>query len=351
MTSVADGPAGTEKCHRYRWLFFAFLVFLAGCQESVQTHKLQGATMGTTWNVTYTGSASPSVVKADIESLLDAINDSMSTYLAESEISRFNASDIGETSRVSSSFGAVLSAALAVGERSHGAYDVTVGPLVDLWGFGAGSETEWKMPSAEQVAETQARVGQDSLVWDADSSTLARRKPVQLDFSSIAKGYGVDRIAETLEEKGLSDFLVEVGGEMRVSGVSPRGDAWRIAIERPIAGQRGVAQALELNDGAVATSGDYRNFFEYEGARYSHTVDPRTGYPVMHNLISVTVLHERCMMADAWATALSVAGPDQALRLATANDLAVYLMVRDGDGVKSRVSPAFSARFDTMKNE
>ncbi len=307
--------------------------------------------MGTTWNVTYTGGASPSVVKADIESVLEAVNASMSTYLADSEISRFNASDIGQTSAVSSSFGEVLSAALAIGERSDGAYDVTVGPLVELWGFGAGSGEEWSMPSAERVVEALTRVGQGSLVWDAESSALAKRRPVQLDFSSIAKGYGVDRIAETLEEKALSDFLVEVGGEMRVSGVSPRGDAWRIAIEKPIAGQRGVAEALELNDGAVATSGDYRNFFEYEGTRYSHTLDPRTGYPVTHNLISVTVLHERCMMADAWATALSVAGPDEALRLAVANDLAVYLMVRDGDDVTSRVSPAFRARFDRMTNK
>src|SRR6056297_358418 len=351
MTLVADDPAVREKSHRYRWLFFAFLVCVAGCQESPGTHKLQGATMGTTWNVTYTGSARPSQLKADVESVLAAVNGSMSTYLDESEISRFNASGIGETSRVSSSFGAVLTAALAVGERSDGAYDVTVGPLVDLWGFGAGSEADWRMPSAERVAETLARVGQNALIWDADSSTLARRKPVELDFSSIAKGYAVDRIAEILESKGLSDFLVEVGGEMRMSGISPRGDAWRIAIEKPIAGQRGVAQALELNDGAVATSGDYRNFFEHEGVRYSHTLDPRTGYPVTHNLISVTVLHERCMIADAWATALSVAGPDEALRLAAANDLAVYLMVREGDGVKSRVSPAFSARFGTMTNK
>lgn len=348
---MADRSVRVWKSHRYRWLFFVVLVFVAGCQESVQTHKLQGATMGTTWNVTYTGSVSPSGVKADIESVLDAVNGSMSTYLADSEISRFNSSGIGDTSRVSSSFGDVLTAALAIGERSDGAYDVTVGPLVDLWGFGAGSEAEWRMPSAEQVAGAMARVGQDALVWDADSSTLARRKPVQLDFSSIAKGYGVDRIAETLKKKGLSDFLVEVGGEMRVSGVSPRGDAWRIAIEKPVPGQRGVAEALELEDVAVATSGDYRNFFEHEGVRYSHTLDPRTGYPVTHNLVSVTVLHEHCMMADGWATALSVAGPEEALRLAEANDLAVYLMVRDGDGLKSFVSPAFSARFDTMTNE
>lgn len=351
MTLVADGIVASGKSHLHRWLFFVVLVLVAGCQESAQTHKLQGATMGTTWHVTYTGSASPADVKSDIDAALEAINDSMSTYRAESEISRFNASGSGDAMVVSTSFGEVLTAALDIGERSGGAYDVTVSPLVDLWGFGAGSETEWQMPSAGQVAEAMTRVGQSSLVWDAATSTLARRGPLQLDFSSIAKGYGVDRVAEILQANGLTDYLVEVGGEMRVSGASPRGDAWRIAVEKPIPGQRDVAEALELTDIAVATSGDYRNFFEFEGVRYSHTIDPRTGSPVTHSLVSVTVLHESCMMADGWATALSVAGPDEALRLATENGLAVYLMVRDGDGVKSLVSPAFTARFDTIANE
>jgi len=351
MTLVADGFALSRKSHLHRWLFFAVLIVLAGCQDSVQTHRLQGDTMGTTWHVTYTGNVSPGAVKSDIESVLESVNDSMSTYRAESEISRFNASGIEDAMVVSASFGEVLTAALDIGERSGGAYDVTVSPLVDLWGFGAGSEAEWQMPSSDQVTEALGRVGQSSLVWDAATSTLARRRPVQLDFSSIAKGYGVDRVAEILEAYGLADYLVEVGGEMRVSGTSPRGDAWRIAVEKPVAGQRSVAEALAVTNIAVATSGDYRNFIEFEGVRYSHTIDPRTGSPVTHNLVSVTVLHESCMMADSWATALSVAGPDEALRLATENNLAAYLMVRDGDGVKSLVSPAFTARFDTMTNE
>lgn len=327
------------------------LVFFAGCGESIQTHKLQGATMGTTWQVTYTGSASPTLMQGEIESTLDAVNASMSTYRAESEISRFNASQADASVAMSAPFLSVLAAALHVGSLTAGAFDITVGPLVDLWGFGAGSSPDWTLPSAAQVTETLALVGQSSLIYDSTNSTLSRKKPLQLDFSSIAKGYGVDRIAEVLQANGLSNYLVEVGGEMRVSGLSPRGDAWKIAVENPAPGRRAVAETLELTDIAVATSGDYRNFVDVDGVRYSHTIDPRTGYPVAHALMSVTVLHERCMMADAWATALSVVGPDESLRLAVENDLSVLMMVRAGEGVKRLYSPAFTAQFGFAANE
>ncbi|MEQ8516095.1 MAG: FAD:protein FMN transferase, partial [Chromatocurvus sp.] len=267
----------------------------------------------------------------------------------DSEISRVNRSGVGESMALSPAFAEVLQAALDVGARSAGAYDITVGPLVDLWGFGAGSDADWVLPSPDKVEHALTRVGQSALKWDARRGTLVRRRAVTLDFSSIAKGYGVDRVAGVLEAQGLVDYLVEVGGEMRVSGVSPRGDAWRVAVEKPVAGQTGVAEALEVTDIAVATSGDYRNFVEVDGKRYSHTLDPRTGYPVTHNLVSVTVLHERCMMADAWATALSVVGLDEALRLAAENDLAVYLITRDGDALQSQGSPAFTARFGAVE--
>lgn len=305
--------------------------------------------MGTTWHVTYAGAAGPDAIQKAVEAELESVNASMSTYRPGSEISRINNSySVDEPVVLSPGFSEVLQAALDVGARSGGAYDVTVGPLVDLWGFGAGSDDDWGVPSSRQVEAALARVGQSALEWDAARGALVRRSPVHLDFSSIAKGYGVDRVAEVLESAGVVDYLVEVGGEMRVSGVSPRGDAWRIAIESPMAGQRGVAEALELTDIAIATSGDYRNYVEVGGQRYSHTLDPRTGYPVTHNLVSVTVLHERCMMADAWATALGVVGLEEALRLATEHDLAVYLITRDGDDLKSQSSPAFAVRFGAV---
>lgn len=352
MTLVADGPTPPLQSHLAGWLFFAVLVAaLAACGEGAGTHRLQGATMGTTWHVTYTGEANPEAVTASLEAVLESVNASMSTYRADSEISRINAGDVGQPVVVSPAFSEVLQAALDVGARSAGAYDITVGPLVDLWGFGANSDVDWQVPLPEQVRDALRRVGQSALAWDEKRDVLTRRRPVRLDFSSIAKGYGVDRMAEALEAEGLENYLVEVGGEMRVAGVSPRGDLWRIAVEKPVAGQRGIARALDVTDIAIATSGDYRNFVEAGGERYSHTLDPRTGYPVTHDLVSVTVLHERCMMADAWATALSVAGAEEALRLAKANDLAVFLMTRDGNELKRQASPAFTARFGAVDGE
>jgi len=307
--------------------------------------------MGTTWHVTYTAEAGADALKTAIEAALESVNESMSTYRADSEISRVNASDPGKPVILSDAFAEVLVAALDVGARSEGAYDVTVAPLVDLWGFGAGSPADWSSPSPEQVRAVLGRVGQSALAWHPEQGTLIRHAPVSLDFSSIAKGYGVDRVAGVLEDAGVVNYLVEVGGEMRVSGTSPRGDAWRIAVEQPLAGQRGIARALAVTDIAVATSGDYRNYVEVDGTRYSHTLDPRTGYPVTHDLVSVTVLHESCMMADAWATALIVAGPEDALRLAKVNDLAVYMMTRSGDSLDIQMSPAFSAQFGAVESE
>ena len=318
---------------------------LASCDRAPATHRLEGGTMGTTWHVTYTADVQPESVTEYVEHELKTVNDSMSTYRAGSEINRVNAADTGAPIAVSPPFADVLEAALAVGAQTAGAYDVTVGPLVDLWGFGAGSDAQWQVPSAEQVSDALSRVGQAALLWDAETASLTRTLPVSLDFSSLAKGYAVDRVAAALEAAGIMDYMVEIGGEIRVAGVSPRGDAWRIAVERPVAGSRGVAKALDLTDIALATSGDYRNFVELDGERYSHTIDPRSGYPVAHDMVSVTVLHERCMMADAWATALGVVGPDAAMRLATEHDLAVYLMRRDGDGVSGAASPQFTARF------
>ena len=350
MTSVADKRRGRIGSHPYGWLFFIslILVFLSSCAESDPTQRLQGSTMGTTWHVTYTADAEAADLKTAIKAELESVNESMSTYRADSEISRINSSEPGDPIILSDAFAEVLVAALDVGARSEGAYDVTVAPLVDLWGFGAGSAADWSLPSPEQVRAVLGRVGQSALTWHPGTGTLIRQESVSLDFSSIAKGYGVDRVARVLKDAGVVNYLVEVGGEMRVSGTSPRGDDWRIAVEQPLAGQRGIAQALAVTDIAIATSGDYRNYVEVDGTRYSHTLDPRTGYPVTHDLVSVTVLHERCMMADAWATALIVAGPEEALRLASVNELAVYMMTRRGDSLEAQVSPAFNARFGAV---
>lgn len=319
-------------------------LLLAGCQRQPQAVELSGATMGTSWHVTYLPAANgvaPAAVQAGLEELLVAINDSMSTWQPDSEISRFNRSSPGDWVPVSAAFAEVVAEALAIGELTGGAYDVTVGPLVELWGFGP-ARPRIDVPSAAAIRERQQQVGQQFLELDLEQGRMRRLREVELDLSSIAKGYAVDRLAEALQGQQITDFLVEVGGEMRLSGLSPRGDAWRVAVERPQPGARSVALGIALTDAALATSGDYRNYFEADGRRYSHSIDPRSGRPVAHDLVSVTVIAADCMRADAWATALIVLGAERALALAEAQGLAVYLLRRDGE----RIVPSYSSAFE-----
>ncbi|PLW86790.1 hypothetical protein C0029_10445 [Halioglobus japonicus] len=345
MTS-ADNP----KSHSKEWLFavlgaaFAALL-LVGCADQAQSFKLTGATMGTTWHVTATPGDDANVdtaqLQRDIEVVLESVNDSMSTYRAESEISRFNQAPVDAWFDVSEDFYLVLSAAMAIHWQSNGAYDVTVGPLVNLWGFGPGERID-AAPDAAAIDLVMTRVGQDKLRVDGELRSVRKQADVYLDFSSIAKGFAVDEVARLLQATGIEDYLVEIGGEMRVGGLSPRGDAWRIAIEQPEVGARSIAQAIALRDVAIATSGDYRNYFEADGVRYSHSIDPRTGQPVAHELVSVTVIHPSCMMADAWATALTVLGAEEAMAVAEAAGLAVYFIQREGEGFADSHTEAFA---------
>ena len=236
----------------------------------------------------------------------------------------------------------VLSAALELTVATRGAYDVSVSALSDLWGFGA--EGPKQFPDAADIEMTRSRVGVAQLDWESTTRTLSKRAPgLKLDFSSLAKGYAVDLGADALEDLNVPHFMLEVGGEVRVRGASPRGDAWRIAVERPDADTRGGIQAaLAVTDTGIATSGDYRNFFEHDGERYSHLIDPRTGYPIQHDVVSVTVVHGSAMMADAWATALTVMGSAEAMVLAEERGLAVYLLKRSGDSLEVFSSTAMA---------
>ena len=346
---MANGRKAQHRSHSLEWLFCLLAVLaLAGCGEKDDRGdavRLSGATMATTWNVTYfesTASPSPEEVHSAIQAELDGVNESMSTYREDSEITRFNNEQApGNAYSVSPGFGSVLAAALDIGTASDGALDITVGPLVDLWGFGAAGDIVTP-PSSEAIASAQGRVGQESLVFDPKALTLTKLMPVALDVSSLAKGYAVDKVAQWLTARGINDYLVEVGGEMRLAGLSPRGTPWRIAIEQPEAGARSVAGAILLSDVSVATSGDYRNYFEADGKRYSHTIDPRTGYPVDHDLVSVTVVHPSAMQADAWATAFTVLGTERGRAVAEARSLAVYFIQRGADGFVHSHTPQFA---------
>jgi thiamine biosynthesis lipoprotein len=234
----------------------------------------------------------------------------------------------------------VFAAAREIASASDGAYDVTVAPLVNAWGF--GPQVGAVIPPLDVLEEALGRVGEQAVELDYEQLRMRKQRLLELDFSSIAKGYAVDVVANWLTARGIEHFMVEIGGELRLAGSSPRGTPWRIAVEQPEASRREIATTLELGAGSMATSGDYRNFFEVDGVRYSHAIDARTGWPVRHELVSVTVVHQSAMIADAWATALIVLGREQALRAALDNHLAVYLISRSDAGFIEEKSAAMA---------
>ena len=308
---------------------------------------LGGETMGTTWAVTLNAPDLPRSERARVRELaqaeLDAVNAAMSTWSPETELSRWNASDSTEPFALSAPTLEVLAVARDVSERSGGAFDVTVGPLVSAWGFGAGARVPGAGPDDSELAEIRARVGFEQLALAPDRGSARKaRADVRVDLSAVAKGYGVDRVAAALEAAGYTDFLVEVGGEVRAAGERPGGGPWRLAIERPEPDGRAVHGVVGLADRALATSGDYRAFYEAGGERLTHVIDPRSGRPVQHGLASVSVVHARAAVADAWATALMVLGPGEGLRVAEAEGLAVYLIERtDAGDYRIRATPGF----------
>jgi thiamine biosynthesis lipoprotein len=319
---------------------------------------LHGPTMGSDFTIVLAGPtadwdrASLERLQAQIDAELEAINDEMSTYLVSSELSRFNRAPVGKPVEVSPHLLEVVRLAKQVNAQSGGAFDVTVSPLVEEWGFGPGrDESERTEPTPERIAELRALVGDDKLELDLSAGTLRKRVAgLSVDLSAIAPGHAADRIAVLLEAAGHHDYMIEIGGELRLRGNNPSDGGWAVAIERPtgdVAGVRAVQAILEITDVAVATSGDYRNYWSSGGARYSHTIDPRTGRPIAHALASVTVLYpESAALADAWATALNVLGPDEGLALADRIDLAAYFLVRTDAGFEVRASEAFRPYLD-----
>ena len=278
-----------------------------------------------------------------ITARLAEINRLMSTYQPSSELSRFNNSQTTEWFLVSPELVAVVAAAQRVSAASAGAFDITVGPLVNLWGFGPTPSAE-DLPTAGDLQAARARVGWRQLEVQSQPPALRKsRADLSVDLSAIAKGYAVDQLAGLVEAHGLEDYLVEIGGELRGRGVNGRSEPWRIAIERPDANQRAVFEVVALRDISMATSGDYRNFVEIDGKRYSHTIDPASGRPVSHRLASVTVLADDCMQADAWATALLVLGPERGLELAEQLGLAALFIehARDGSDGEASAGEAF----------
>lgn len=317
--------------------------------------EIQGPTMGTTFHVLLDV---PSLEQAERERLrgaitgvLDEVDRLMSTYDSTSELARFNRAEGTEPAPLSARTLEVLRASLEVARRSGGALDVTVGPLVDAWGFGPAPPPP-SPPDSGEVARILQATGYDKIVLDLEAGTVARTHPgVTLDFSAVAKGYAADAVTDTLARLGYERVLVEVGGELRAGHPRADGGLWRIAIEEPDRSGRIVNRVLEVADVAVATSGDYRNVLEVDGVLHTHLVDPRTGRPARHRGASVTVVHPSAMMADAWATALAVLGLDEGMPVANREGLAALFITRDDEHFVARASEAFETRFGESNRE
>jgi thiamine biosynthesis lipoprotein len=306
--------------------------------------EFTGATMGTTYSVKVSdlpNGVDRDALHADIHRILKTVNDHMSTYQADSELSRFNASTSTRWFTISTATLVVLDEALHISRLCGGAFDVTVGPLVNLWGFGPPARPSL-LPSDGQMRDALARVGFMNIAIRKSPPAVRKTRPdIYVDLSAIAKGYGLDKVAEHLEHHDIGHYLVEIGGELRGRGHNPRGEPWKIAIEKPLAGQRAIYRVVHLQDGVLATSGDYRNYFDKDGRRYAHIIHPRTGQPITHSLASVTIIGQSAMSADALATALMVLGPKAGLRLARRENLAAFFVLKDGKRFVEISTPAF----------
>jgi len=324
---------------------FFILVALAGCEsDQSPSTSFRGETMGTTFHIKVSSKLSSeenAVMQKGIDDLLLKVNETFSTYIATSEVSKFNQKKSNEEQDKSAEFISVLEEALRLSDATQGAYDITVGPLVNLWGFGPNFQAD-DVPSDDEIEQAKLAVGYKNIVVNNTQKAVKKLNPeIYIDFSSIAKGYGVDKVAELIESKGHTSYMVEIGGEMRVKGNNPDGNKWRIAVENPNSEERSIHKVMKVTNTAIATSGDYRNFFEKDGVKYSHTIDPTTGWPVQLSLASVTVLTDSSMTADAWATAFMVLGSKKGYDLAIEANLAVLFLVKDGEGIKEMKTPKF----------
>lgn len=323
-------------------LLSVFLFAIVACGENPPpVAHIQGYTMGTTYHIQWRGAfaAEPAKLQQEIDMLLVQVNQQMSTYIPDSELSLFNKTPAPAQVPASPELRFVLQQSLEINHLSGGYFDVTVGPLVNLWGFGP-DEMEEKKPSVEQISQAKAQVGSAAItVGDTWLSKSAQR---YVDLSAIAKGYGVDQVATLLEQKGIQDYLVEIGGELRLKGQKQTGRNWKVAVEAPDVSERRVQKVLSVTNTGMATSGDYRNYFEVNGERFSHTIDPFTGSPVRHKLASVTILHPQCSMADGLATTMMVMGEEKAPAFAQAHNIAAYFIVSTENGFKEIISPAFA---------
>ncbi len=348
---------GKRKTSKVTWLFAALAVaFILGdlaglllpawkaSQAAKTAIEFSGTTMGTTYSLKAWWGESI-ILQEDIDRRLENINQMMSTYLPDSELSRFNNLAAGDWFEVSEETAFVVTKALHYHQLTTGASDVTVGPLVRLWDFGPGRHTigaKLKTPSEETIAAALECSGANKLEVRQDPPSLRKNQDgLEVDLSSIAKGYAVDVLADFLLEHGYQNFMVEIGGEVRAQGTRQDGKIWRIGVEKPDLKQRAIHKIVSLQDQALATSGDYRNFREFDGKKYSHIIDPKTGRPLPYRGWSVTLLAPTCLEADALATALLVMGEDRGYDWCVEHEVAALFLIRQRDEIVEVATPKF----------
>ena len=326
------------------------IVFFYSCLETETSQtpiQLNGQTMGTSYNITIIDNPqdlSARRLERLVENELSAINNQMSNWNSNSEITLINKNSSNEAIPISQQLLEVLTAANEIHYKSNGTFDITSGPIINLWGFGPNRANK-TVPSQKEIDKALNLVGQADLIkiTTNPSAVVKQKKGVLINLSAIAKGYGIDRIASLLETRGIKRFLVEIGGDLIASGTNRHGKPWSIGIEFPNYDRRTVQSVVQINDLAMATSGNYKNFFKKNGIQYSHIIDPKTGSPIQHNTLSVTVLEKSAMFADGWATAMLGMGIENGMKIANNYGIAVFFITKDDKRFITASSNAFKA--------
>lgn len=333
-----------------RYGLFAIVVgALAGCDNPTAKGNsgmvLEGKTMGTYWRASLAGvdNARQAELREKIQAQLDGDDRLMSTYKTDSALSRFNQSRSTEPYAVDEAMSDIVTMALRIGAKTEGAMDITVGPLVNLWGFGPDKQPV-KTPTQAQIDAAKALTGLHHLtvINQSGKQWLQKDLPgLYVDLSTVGEGYAADHLARLMEQNGISRYLVSVGGAVVTRGTNAEGKAWRVAIQKPTDRENAVQAVVDLNGHGISTSGSYRNYYELDGKRLSHVIDPQTGQPIQHKLVSATVIATTALEADGWDTGLMVLGTEKAKQVAQKEGLAVYLITKEGDSFTTWMSPQF----------
>lgn len=345
----------------FRAALLGACVLFSGCDSATTPATpastatvLDGKTMGTFWRVSVIGvdEAKAQALRAKVQAQLDADDRLLSTWKNDSALMRFNHAADTRPWPVSEAMADIVTLSLRIGAKTHGAMDITVGPLVNLWGFGPDKQPV-ATPDAQAIAAAKARTGLQHLqvINQSDRQFLQKDIPdLFVDLSTVGEGYAADHLARLMEQEGISRYLVSVGGALVSRGMNGEGKPWRVAIQKPTDRENAVQAIVDINGHGISTSGSYRNYYELDGKRISHVIDPQTGQPITHKLVSVTVIAPTALEADGWDTGLMVLGPEKAQQVVREQGLAVYMIVKEGEGFKTWMSPQFRTFLVGEKN-